>query len=97
MCDLLLHRHSEQHEEVQQQNGPEDRHVEESKECHENGDEDGLGATVPAKGVIRLGLHHMKREAPELEFRHLSHEGPMFVIFSSGEQRILVLGRYERN
>lgn len=47
MVYLPLHGDEEQHDEVKQQNRPEDWHVEELKEGHEEGQDDSPSACVP--------------------------------------------------
>lgn len=47
MVDLALHRNEEEHNEIQQQDGPEHRHVEYTKEGHADRDQHRPRARVP--------------------------------------------------
>ena len=59
--NLTLHGDAEERDEVHDQDGPEDRHVEKLKEGADEGDEGGLGGGVP-----ELELGQPADEGPEL-------------------------------
>ena len=44
VLDLALHGDEEEHEEVQQQNGPENRDVKHGEECRNHAIEEGFGS-----------------------------------------------------
>ena len=47
MGNLATHGEGEQHDEIDEENGPKDGHVEEWEECAEERDDDGLHGRIP--------------------------------------------------
>jgi hypothetical protein len=47
VLDLPFHRYHEQHEEIHEQNGPEDWDIENWEDCHQQRRPTGFGAVVP--------------------------------------------------
>ena len=57
MFYLALHSDVEQHEEIEQQDWPEDRHVKYREEGHGKAYEEGPGRRVPVRIAEALGKH----------------------------------------
>lgn len=70
---LALHGDEEQDEEVQEQDGPKDRHVKDAEKGQEDADEEGLESGVPACACLVQGKQSEARGKSAMAIHPCTH------------------------
>lgn len=95
MLDLSLHRQDEQHDEVNQQDWPEHRDIEEREERHGETDQQSFDAGVPSRKATNIKNKRVSGTQSETNFSKESKTSTSGTISSSECACIRVLPEFE--